>query len=158
MIDPDLNELDTILFFRGSERRKLRRFYCRNNGQVLQTLLSTFRRFQGIIQDTTSEGLGILSPYAVQLETVVAIRVEWKLTGKSGLLTGKVCQCTSREDGTWLIGYSLLRSLTDEEIKSLLLPQAPSRGTEQTANPRQSPKSLSRAQTTATEKMATGLA
>ena len=122
----DLRELDTKVLWRGSERRKLRRFYCRNNGRVLLTLFPSFRRYRGIIQDVTSEGLGIIMAYPVPLESAVAIRLKRKLTGKFGFLAGKVRQCTSQEDGTWLVGYSLSRSLTDEEIKSLLLSRTPS--------------------------------
>jgi hypothetical protein len=67
--------------------------------------------------------MGIITAYPFTLGTVAAIRLKRKLSGKFGLLAGKVCQCTRRREGTWLIGYSLSRGLTEEEINSLLLPQ-----------------------------------
>ncbi len=80
----------------------------------------SFRSFDAVIRDASSDGLGLVVPCCFEPGTVLAIQLQAREAGFSGVLTGRVVHATPLPDGTWVVGCLLSRPLTEDELLGLL--------------------------------------
>ena len=71
------------------------------------------------VRDFSARGLGLECEHPFPRGTLLAVQIQKRHVGLSGLLTAKVRHVTPLPDGHWLLGCTLSRSLNDEEIFSL---------------------------------------
>jgi hypothetical protein len=65
-------------------------------------------------------GMRLVFKRPLEPGTIVAVQLRSNQAGLSLILTGKVEHTTPQNDSGWLLGCSLSRPLTDEEICALL--------------------------------------
>jgi hypothetical protein len=73
-----------------------------------------------LVLDVSLGGVGLLLSGPIEPDTPVRIRLSASLPRGPLELSARVAHATPREDGYWLVGCALDRSLTREELRALL--------------------------------------
>jgi hypothetical protein len=102
------------------ERRSLERYICRRQTTVRVLAKPSLRSFSAIVRDISMLGIGLLVDQPFEPGTMLALQLRSRHARFSGILTGIVKHCTRQPEGDWLLGCSLTRSLTDDEVLGLL--------------------------------------
>lgn len=80
----------------------------------------SFRAYRALLRDVSFRGIGLLVEESLDVGTMLAVQLRSKHTQVSGILTATVRHATPLPDGTCVVGCSLNRPLTDEEIQALM--------------------------------------
>ena len=80
----------------------------------------SFRSYRALLRDVSFRGIGLLVEEPLDVGTVLAVQLQSKHTQVSGILTATVRHATPLPDGTCVVGCSLNRPLSNEEIQALL--------------------------------------
>jgi hypothetical protein len=110
----------TAEFSCTDDRRALGRYHAPRNPHVRLIARPSFQAYQAVVRDLSVSGMGLLLDHPFEIGTVLAIQLRQARHGLSCILSGKVIHATAQPDGRWLVGCELSRSLTDDEIWSLL--------------------------------------
>jgi hypothetical protein len=102
------------------ERRFAIRFECWDAPMVRVLPKPTFQAMWAVVLDVSQRGLGLLLCHPLEVGTVVAIQLQRKRIGMSGILSGRIIHCTRQDNKTWRIGCHLSRNLSEEEISTML--------------------------------------
>jgi hypothetical protein len=102
------------------ERRTQERYRSRRCPFVRVLARPSFQPYEAIVYDVSLSSLGIVLHRDFDPGTLLAIQLQVRHAGFSGILTGKVVHSTLLADQNWLIGCTLSRSLSEEELTSLL--------------------------------------
>ena len=102
------------------ERRAFERYPCRRSPFVRVIARPNFQAHRAFLQDVSLEGIGLILDRPFDIGTLLAVQLRSTHTGVSGILTAKVIHATQQGDGSWLVGCTLNRRLTDDEICHLL--------------------------------------
>jgi hypothetical protein len=102
------------------ERRLIGRHKCDPPRRVRLIAKPSLQAHRALVRDFSVRGLGLLLDQPFEIGTLLAVQLQSRDVGLSGILTGKVRHATPQSDGNWLIGCSLSRPLTDDEIFTLL--------------------------------------
>jgi PilZ domain len=102
------------------DRRAVGRYPCRRSPFVRVLARPSFQMHRAFLQDVSPQGLGLILDRSFDIGTLLAIQLRTVHAGVSGILTARVIHVTAQPDGSWLLGCSLNRRLTDEEIFHLL--------------------------------------
>lgn len=106
----------------GVERRQSERFRCNWYPTVgFLARADTLILGRGVIRDVSRIGLGLISQQFLEPDTIIAIQLRSKQNGFSDVLSAKVVRAEARDDGAYLLGCRLSRSLSNGEIEALLL-------------------------------------
>src|SRR5580704_5104169 len=102
------------------DRRGFDRYPCLRRPAVRLLARPSFQSYHAVVRDVAFRSIGLLVEKPFDGGTVLAIQMRSRNAGFSGILSAQVQHATQQEDGTWLLGCSLSRSLTDDEIFQLL--------------------------------------
>jgi hypothetical protein len=102
------------------ERRSTERFYSNRKPPVRFIARPSLVSHRAFVRDVSETGLGLIVDQPFEIGTVLAIQLRSASAGASYILAGKVVHLTPHLDGIWVLGCSLSRRLTDEEIFALL--------------------------------------
>ena len=102
------------------DRRFMERYPCSRLPAVRVLAKPSFQPSQARVHDVSVRSMGLIMDRAFDVGTILAIQLQSKHAGFSGILSGHVKHATEQPDGSWLIGCVLSRSLTDDEFFALL--------------------------------------
>jgi PilZ domain len=102
------------------DRRELGRYPAPRNPHIRLLARPSFQAYQAVVRDLSVNGMGLLLDQRFEVGTILAIQLRQAHQGLSCILSGKVTHATRQPDGQWLIGCTLSRSLTDDEVWTLL--------------------------------------
>lgn len=102
------------------ERRTVRRYFLDEPPLIRLLVRPGFQRCSARVQNVSTVGLGILCNRFLEPGAILAVQLQRKYVGVSGILSARVVYCAAQPDGTWLCGCRLSRSLTDDEVYDLL--------------------------------------
>ena len=102
------------------DRRGCDRYPCLRRPAVRVLARPSFQSYHAIVRDVAFRSIGLLLEKPFDTGTILAIQMRSRHTGFSGILSAQVQHTTQQADGTWLLGCTLSRSLTDDEIFQLL--------------------------------------
>jgi hypothetical protein len=102
------------------DRRGCDRYPCLRRPAVRLLAKPSFQSFHAVVRDIAFRSIGLMVEKPFDIGTVLAIQMRSRHTGFSGILSAQVQHATRQPDGTWLLGCTLSRSLTDDEIFQLL--------------------------------------
>jgi hypothetical protein len=71
------------------------------------------------IRDISATGIGLLSARRYERGTALVIQVQDDGPAMPPMLVAKVVHVTAAEDGGWLVGCELTRSLSDTDVEGL---------------------------------------
>ena len=109
---PDtLNEVD---------RRTRERYPCLRRPTVRVLARPSFQSYNAIVRDVSVRSIGLVVEKAFAPGTILAVQMQTRHAGFSGILSAQVQHATPQPDGTCFLGCTLSRSLTDDEIFQLL--------------------------------------
>lgn len=114
-LDPDTG--DTLLEI---DRRMLERYPCNRRPAVRVLARPSFQPHHAVVRDISIRSIGLILDRPLEIGTILAIQLRTKHVGFSGILSARVEHSTQMADGTWHLGCTLARSLTDDEVFSLL--------------------------------------
>ena len=84
----------------------------------------SFKDYWAMVLQVSAQSIRLMVDRSFDTGTLVAIQLQRKFIGMSGILTAKILKAWVAEDptekGRWLLDCSLSRSLTDDEIITLL--------------------------------------
>ena len=99
-------------------------YRCKRRPLVRLLARPSFKAFWASVREISVRGVRLVVDSPFDPGTVLAIQLQRKLSGLSGILTAQVRQLVPGEslgeDGRWLLDCSLSRSLTDDELYTLL--------------------------------------
>jgi hypothetical protein len=101
------------------DRRQVARYSCHQRARVRFIARPSFRPYRAVLRDISTNGIGLVLDHRLEPGTVMAIQLRSKFTGLSGILSAKCTHCTPLPNGTWLLGCTLSRSLTVDEVRTL---------------------------------------
>jgi hypothetical protein len=104
----------------GLERRQQERRRSARCPFVRVLARPSFQPYEAIVHDVSFLNLGIIMPRTFEPGTVLAVQLQVRHAGFSGILTGRVIHSSQLADGNHLNGCTLSRMLTEDEIASLL--------------------------------------
>jgi hypothetical protein len=104
-----------------TDRRLDGRLPLRGNIMVRLIAKPSFQPYNALLHDFSARGMQLVMRCALELGTKLAVQLQTKRAGVSGILTGTVVHVNAAEDGTWLIGCVLSRALSDAECYGILL-------------------------------------
>jgi hypothetical protein len=102
-----------------AERRAEPRHRCQRFLMVRVLARPSFHCHRAVVHDVTANSLGLVLAHAYEAGTVLAVQVQRKYAGFSNILTARVRHATQLNDGNWLLGCSLCRNLSHEEVAGL---------------------------------------
>jgi hypothetical protein len=102
------------------EQRFGNRYTCKDAPMVRVLPKPSFQPLWAVVHDVSERGLGLVLCHPLEVGTVVAIQLQRKRIGMSGILSGRVIHCTQQEDKNWRIGCFLSRNLSEDEIDILV--------------------------------------
>jgi hypothetical protein len=102
------------------EQRFDDRFPCSDAPMVRVLPKPSFQALWAIVRDVSARGIGLILCHPLEIGTVLAIQMQRKRIGMSGILSGRVIHCSQQEDMTWRVGCVLSRRLSEDEISTLL--------------------------------------
>jgi hypothetical protein len=102
------------------ERRSVPRYFLDRLPLIRVLVRPSFRRYSARVHNISTKGLGLVCDRFLEPGSVLAIQLQRRHAGVSGILSAKVVSSAAQCDGTWLCGCRLSRSLTDDEIFALL--------------------------------------
>jgi len=74
----------------------------------------------GKIRNLSRGGLALSLTRRFEVGTVLAIDVQGRADGDVGSVLARVCNVAMQPDGSWLLGCSFTKLLTEEDLKALL--------------------------------------
>ena len=98
----------------------MRRYFLDRLPLIRLLIRPDFLRCSAKVQNVSATGLAIVSNRFLEPGSVLAVQLQRKSMGVSGILSAKVVYSVAQCDGTWLCGCRLSRSLTDDELIALL--------------------------------------
>ena len=105
----------------GALERRAGRRHAFAGGQLVRlTAKPAFRPYQALLQNVSSQGVGLLVGGTFEPGTELAVLPRARRPGIPGVLRAHVRHTTRQPNGTWLIGCSLTHSLSGEELLALL--------------------------------------
>jgi hypothetical protein len=104
----------------AGERRAEPRYACPQVQPVRLVAKPSFRAYRGFLREVSFRGLGLLVEGTLEVGAVLAVQLRSEHTRVSGILTATVRHTTPLPDGTCLVGCSLNRPLSNEELRALL--------------------------------------
>jgi hypothetical protein len=102
------------------DRRGCERYPCLRRPAVRLLAKPSFQSYHAVVRDISFRSIGLLLEKPFEAGTILAIQMRSRHAGFSGILSAKVQHAAQQADGTWLMGCTLSRSLTDDEIFQLL--------------------------------------
>jgi hypothetical protein len=102
------------------ERRSVHRYVSDRFPLIRVLIRPSFRPYLANVQDVSVAGLGIICDRCLKPGAVLAVQLQRKHAGVSGILSAQVVHSTPLPDGTWRCGCRLSRSLTDDDLFTLL--------------------------------------
>jgi hypothetical protein len=103
------------------ERRSVSRYISDLFPLIRLLVRPSFQPYRAYVRDISAMGLGIVCDRCLQPGAVLAIQLQRRHAGVSGILSASVVHSTALPDGTWFCGCHLSRSLTYDELYSLLI-------------------------------------
>ena len=84
--------------------------------------LSLQREFdwEATVRDISCRGIGLLLPRRFEAGTLLAVELIEEPEGKKRLLLARVVRTSPQSEGSWLVGCTLVSSLTEDELQYLL--------------------------------------
>ena len=113
----DLHITNTLLEI---DRRGCDRYPCLRRPAVRLLAKPSFQSYHAVVRDISFRSIGLLVEKPFDIGTILAIQMRSRHAGFSGILSAQVQHATQQADGTWLMGCTLSRSLTDDEIFQML--------------------------------------
>ena len=104
------------------ERRQSERFRC--NWYPTVSFLARAKSLmpgRGVIRDVSRMGFGLISEQFLEPGTLLAIQLRTEQHGFSDVLSAKIVHVVPQNDGSYLLGCTLSRSLSDDELSALLI-------------------------------------
>lgn len=102
------------------ERRSAERYPCLRRPAVRVLARPSFQTHYAVVRDVSIRSIGLIVETAFEVGTILAVQMQTRHAGFSGILSAKVQQITPQPDGTSFVGCTLSRSLTDDEIYQLI--------------------------------------
>jgi PilZ domain len=103
-----------------AERRREERHRCNRFLMIRVLAKPSFQSYRAIINDISKRSIGLVMVRAFEPNTLLAIQLQSKHTGVSGILTAQVRRTVPLPNGNWFLGCSLSRPLTDDALLELL--------------------------------------
>jgi hypothetical protein len=80
----------------------------------------TFRPRTAFVRDFSERGMSLLVEQALEPGMILAIQLQSRHLGVSGILSAQVRHVIRRNGDAWLVGCELSRQLTRDEVETLL--------------------------------------
>jgi hypothetical protein len=119
-VDSSTSEKQKSANSHNPERRHLARYLCTPPRPVRLIARPNFNSISALVHDFSLRGIGLVCDRTFEPGTLLAVQLQSRNAGLSGILTAKVKHLTDLANGKWLVGCSLSRSLTDDEVFTLL--------------------------------------
>jgi hypothetical protein len=121
MITSELSApVEPAKFVEGPERRAAARFISNRRPVVCILPRPSLQPHSACVHNIAVNSIGLLVGRPFTKETLLAIQLRSAYVGLSTVLSGQVKHATPFGDNTWLLGCTLSRDLTDEELFGLL--------------------------------------
>jgi hypothetical protein len=115
--------VDTSIQVLEADRRKESREKCDPPRAIHLFAKPQLGLIEAHIRNFSPRGLGIVTDRPFTTGTLLAVQRQRGQLGLTGMLTAKVRHVAVLPDGQWLLGCSLSRQLTNEELTNLRMPQ-----------------------------------
>jgi hypothetical protein len=102
------------------ERRSVHRYASERLPLIRVLVRPSFQAYHANVRDVSVLGLGIICDRCLKPGAILAVQLQRKHAGVSGILSAQVVHSTLLPDGTWRCGCRLSRSLTDDDLFTLL--------------------------------------
>ncbi len=117
-VAPNASDSDTVELGALDERRTGDRSSCEDIRPVRLLARPSFRALPGFIRDFSSRGIGLIMMRPFEANTMLAVQLQKRGAGVSGILTAHVRYSRQLGDHCWFIGCRLsrpsaMRSKTD---------------------------------------------
>jgi hypothetical protein len=103
------------------ERRSVPRYVAKDFPPIRVLVRPSFQPCRANVRDFSEMGLGIVCDGFLQPGAVIAIQLQRRHAGLSGILSATVAHCTPLPSGTWLCGCRLSRRLSPNEVQGLVM-------------------------------------
>jgi hypothetical protein len=103
-----------------ADQRSRKRYRCVRSTMVRLLARPSFQSYQASVHDVSLREMGLIVERSFDPGTILAVLLQTKNAGISGILSAQVRQAIAQSDGYWLLDCTLSRSLTDDEVFSLL--------------------------------------
>src|SRR6516164_3559866 len=80
------------------------RYSCSDAPMVRILPKPTFQPAWAVVRDVSARGMGLVLCRPLEAGTVIAIQLQRKRIGMSGILSGTVIHCTQQPNQCWLVG------------------------------------------------------
>ena len=80
----------------------------------------SFQSDRAVIKEISRRNIGLVLARSFEPGTLLAIELQSRLTGVSGILTAKVRRVAPEPGGNWFLGCTLSRPLSDEALLELM--------------------------------------
>jgi hypothetical protein len=117
---PELFDAEREIAALDADRRGEERHRCNRFLMIRVLAKPSFQSYRAIINDISKRSIGLVMIRAFEPDTLLAIQLQSKHTGVSGILTAQVKRTVLLPNGNWFLGCSLSRPLTDEALLELL--------------------------------------
>jgi hypothetical protein len=111
---------DQPLLQQPDSEQPFKRHRCGRSTTVRLLAKPSFRSYRASVHDVSRREIGLLIHRAFEPGTVLAIQLQTKNAGISGILSARVKQAIAQADGYWLLDCTLSRILTEEEVFMLV--------------------------------------
>jgi hypothetical protein len=98
------------------EQRRTERYACSDAPMVRVLTKPSFQAAEAVVCDVSVAGLGLALSRPLEPGIVLAIQLQRRRIGMSGILSGRVMYCVEQYHRTWRVGCALSRHLTEDEI------------------------------------------
>lgn len=102
-----------------AERRATVRYQSTAQGSCQTFPSRRESAWDAAIRDISTSGIGLVLGRRFEPGALLSIEVMDRSEGQMRQLLARVAHATARREGGWLIGCSLINSLTDEEVAAL---------------------------------------
>src|SRR5471032_1834029 len=93
------------------DRRGCDRYPCLRRPAVRILARPSFQSYHAVVRDVAFRSIGLMIEKPFDTGTILAIQMRSRHAGFSGILSAQVQHATRQDDGTWLLGCTLSRSL-----------------------------------------------
>jgi hypothetical protein len=103
-----------------AERRAWVRYPCELDSSCQPLAGSRGSQWPGKIRNLSRGGVAVTLSRRFEIGTILAIDVQGQAESVIGTVLARVARVALQEDGSWLLGCALTKTLSEEDLKALL--------------------------------------
>jgi hypothetical protein len=115
-----LGQPQDLVEVEADDRRSLLRYECVRHPIVRFLIRPSYESHRAFLEEVSERGLRLRFKHPLEPGTVLAIQLRSSQAGASLILSAQVRHATPQKDSGWVIGCSLSRNLSEDELFGLL--------------------------------------